>query len=85
MTGIRELRTGQTVRSDRGFGTTEGPGSTRYTERDTGDRTGTVTVRDVSGAYCPCDPEEISVPSREGTDGFPKAADGIRNGFYENE
>lgn len=54
-------------------------------EWDTGDKTGTVTVRDVSGVYYLCDLEEISIPSREEIDGFLKVVDDIRNGFYENE
>ncbi len=62
MIDIRELRIGQTVRFDQGFGTIEGLRSTRYMEWDTGDKTGTVTVRDVSGVYYLCDLEEISIP-----------------------
>lgn len=37
MIDIRELRIGQTVRFDQGFGTIEGLRSTRYMEWDTGD------------------------------------------------
>lgn len=85
MIDIRELRIGQTVRFDQGFGTIEGLRSTRYMEWDTGDKTGTVTVGDISGVYYLCDLEEISIPSREEIDGFLKVVDDIRNGFYENE
>lgn len=42
MIDIRELRIGQTVRFDQGFGTIEGLRSTRYMEWDTGDKTGTL-------------------------------------------
>lgn len=85
MIDIRELRIGQTVRFDQGFGTIEGLRSTRYMEWDTGDKTGAVTVKDISGVYYLCDLEEISIPSQEEIDGFFKGGDDIRNGFYENE
>lgn len=85
MTDIRELRIGQTVAFDQGLGIIEGIRSSRYALWDTGDETGTVTVRDMSGMYYLCTTEEIRIPSEEEIRNLLQTVDEIKEGFYNQE